>query len=334
MSRMNRSLLMFFLFVITAWLAVYDAPAQSGGGHTVFGDLKVDDSAVQGIKPETFHLVLYNSNLQEIARERVASGGRYRFLGLGNGEYEIAVQVGNEEIARIHVHVMELQNTDVRKDIELQWRTDRTPGTSSQPSTISADACNHTAANEERFKKAGDHLRNKNYDAAISLLNQIVNSDPKDCVAWTDLGTAYFRRGNLDDAEKSYQRALQERPIFVPALINLGKLRLARKNFEGAIDTLSLAIKEQPLSADANFLVGEAYLQIKKGSKAVGYLNEAIRLDPIGKAEAHLRLAALYKGAGLKEKAALEYEQFLAKRPDHPEKEALQQYIKANKKPQ
>ena len=117
-------------------------------------------------------------------------------------------------------------------------------------------------------------------------------------------------------------------------MINLGKLRLARKNFEGAIDTLSLAIKEQPLSADANFLVGEACLQIKKGSKAVGYLNEAIRLDPIGKAEAHLRLAALYKGAGLKEKAALEYEQFLAKRPDHPEKEALQQYIKANKKPQ
>ena len=167
----------------------------------------------------------------------------------------------------------------------------------------------------------------------ISLLNQVVTADAKDCTAWTELGTAYFRKGNLDDAEKSYQRAIHEQPSFLPALINLGKLRLSRNNFDGAIEILSVAIREQPLSADANFLVGEAYLQIKKGSKAVGYLNEAIRLDPIGKAEAHLRLAALYKGAGLQQKAVIEYEQFLAKRPDCPEKEALQRYIKANKKP-
>lgn len=330
---MKRLLLLPFLLSFLVLPAAAGLTAQSGGGHTVFGDLRVDDSKVQGIKPETFHLVLYNSNLQEIGRERVASGGRYRFLGLGNGEYEIAVQVGNEEIARIHVHVMELQNSDIRKDIELQWAANRAPGSLNHPQTVSADACSHTAANEESFKKASDHLKNKNLDAAISLLNQIVGSDPKDCVAWTELGTAYFRKGDLDSADKSYQRALQEQPSFLPALINLGKLRITRKNFEGAIAVLSLALKEQPLSADANLLVGEAYLQIKKGSKAVGYLNEAIRLDPIGKAEAHLRLAALYKGAGLKDKATIEYEQFLAKRPDYPDKEALQRYIKANKKP-
>jgi len=329
MSRMKTRLVPAFLLIA---IIVTAAEGALQNGHTLFGDLRVDDSKVQGIKPETFHLVLYNANLQEIGRERVASGGRYRFLGLGNGEYDIAVVVGNDEITRIHVHVMELQNSDIRKDIELQW-LNKPSGSLANPQTVSADTCNHTPANEEVFKKATDHLKNKNYDTAILLLNQIVTSDPKDCAAWTELGTAYFRRGNLDDAEKSYQRALQERPSFLPALVNLGKLRIARKNFEGAIESLTLALKEQPLSADTNFMVGEAYLQIKKGSKAVGYLNEAIRLDPIGKAEAHLRLAALYKGAGLKDKAAAEYEQFLAKRPDYPEKEALQQYVKANKKP-
>lgn len=329
---MKRLLLLPILLSFAVLPPAAELKAQTGGGHTLFGDLKVDDSKVQGIKPETFQLVLYNTNLHEIGRETVSSGGRYRFLGLGDGEYDIAVLVGNDEIARIHVLVAGIQNTDIRKDIELQW-VNKTSGSLNNTQTVSADDCNHTLANEELFKKAANHLKNKNYDTAISLLNQIVIADPKDCAAWTELGTAYFRKGNLDDAEKSYQRALQERPSFLPALINLGKLRLARRNFEGAIEALSLALKEQPLSADTNFLVGEAYLQIKKGSKAVGYLNEAIRLDPIGKAEAHLRLAALYKGAGLKEKAAAEYEQFLAKRPDYPEKEALQQYVKANKKP-
>ena len=79
--------------------------------------------------------------------------------------------------------------------------------------------------------------------------------------------------------------------------------------------------------------LGEAYLQMKKGSKAVGYLNEALKLDPIGMAEAHLRLAALYNGAGMKDKAAAEYELFLKKRPDFADRKKLEQYIAANKKP-
>jgi len=76
--------------------------------------------------------------------------------------------------------------------------------------------------------------------------------------------------------------------------------------------------------------LGEAYLQIKKGSKAVGYLNEAARL---GRPEAHLRLAALYDAVGMKDKAAIEYEQFLEKKPDYPDKKKLQKYISDNKKP-
>jgi Tfp pilus assembly protein PilF len=91
-------------------------------------------------------------------------------------------------------------------------------------------------------------------------------------------------------------------------------------------------VQVHPGSSDAQYLLGESYLQIKKGSKAVGYLNEAIRLDPIGKADAHLRLAALYNGAGMKDRAAAEYEQFLAKKPDYADKKKLEQYIKDNKK--
>jgi Tfp pilus assembly protein PilF len=78
-------------------------------------------------------------------------------------------------------------------------------------------------------------------------------------------------------------------------------------------------------------LLGEAYLQIKKGSKAVPELEEALRLDPAGQAEAHLRLATLYNAAGYKNLAAGQYEQFLAKRPDYPEKKKLQEYIRQNK---
>ena len=61
-------------------------------------------------------------------------------------------------------------------------------------------------------------------------------------------------------------------------------------------------------------------------------LNEAIRLAPDEKAQIHLRLAALYNAAGVKERAANEYRLFLAKRPGHPERKNLEKYIQENSK--
>ena len=124
------------------------------------------------------------------------------------------------------------------------------------------------------------------------------------------------------------------RPSFGLALLNLGRLRLTQKKFDEAVEFLSKAVEAQPQSAAANYYLGEAYLQMKKGSLAVVYLNEAIRLDPVGRADAHLRLALLYNAVGLKDKAAAEYESFLAARPDYPDRKKLEQYISENKKKQ
>lgn len=105
---------------------------------------------------------------------------------------------------------------------------------------------------------------------------------------------------------------------------------MSEKKYADAVAALSKAVEADASSADANYLLGEAHLQNKKGSLAVGFLNKAIELDPIGKADIHLRLAALYNGAGLKDRAALEYKAYLEKVKDHPDKKKLEQYIKEN----
>ena len=145
-------------------------------------------------------------------------------------------------------------------------------------------------------------------------------------------GIAHQRSGHLDEAEKAYLHALQLEPAFTLALLDLGKLRLEQKNFDGAIEVLSKAAALPPPSAEVNYFLGEAYLNLKKGSKAVAYMNEAIRIDPLGKTEIHLRIAEIYDAVGLKDLAAVEYEKFLVKSPDYPEKKKLQRYIAQNKK--
>lgn len=321
-------LLLMALFSLCA-AAVF---AQGGGGAQVlFGDLKVDEGNVSGIIPQTFYLILYRTTGHVVGRQTVSNNGRYRFMDVPNGEYDLAVEVENQEVARIRFFIQEVNKTDVRRDIALEWRAlNRLPEKTA--TVIALDDYQRLPASQAMFNKAQEEIKKNRNDEAIALLQQVVKNDPKDFIAWTELATVQFKKEKLEDAEKSYLKALEEKPAYIVALMNVGKLRMAQKNFDGAIEIFTRAVTAQPLSADANLYLGESFLQIKKGSKAVGYLNKAIELDPVGKADAHLRLATLYNGAGMKDRAAAEYEKFLEKKPDYADKKKLQQYITENKK--
>lgn len=331
---MKPNFLLAALMALVLLASVALAAAQIGGGHTLFGDFKVDESQSGSMKPQTFFVLLYTLSGHLVSRQSVTNNGRYRFNDVLNGEYDIVVEVESLEVVRVRVVLMDRTKTDIRHDLHLEWR--EKPGSQGQArvETVSmSDYYTRQAENQAWFVKALEALKKQDLKTAIALLRQILAVDPKDFVAWTELGTAQFKQGDTGEAEKSYERAIVEKPSFALSLLNLGKLQMAEKRFDGAIETLTRAVAAEPRSADANYYLGESYLQVKKGSKAVVFLQEALRLDPIGKAEAHLRLAALYKGAGMRDKAAAEYKEFLTKRPDSPDRKQLERYISENSKP-
>lgn len=320
------------VFSLLGLFCVVVAAAQDGGGHTLFGDLKVDEGKSESLKPLNFDIILYNTSGSVVARQTLTNNGRYRFMNLSNGEYDIVVEVENREVARVRTLVSSPFKTDFRQDFALAWSPDSTGAKRNRATAISAiDFYKRASPNQKRFDKAEQAIDKKDYEGAVKLLNEILRDDARDFQAWTELGTVHFIQQKIDDAEKDYLRAIETNPAYLQAHLNLGRLRLKQKKYDAAIEALSQAVKVRPLSAEANYFLGEAYLQNKRGSLAVNYLNEALRLDPEGMAEAHLRLAALYNAAGLKDKAAAEYEQFLKKKPDYPEKKKLQQYINENK---
>jgi len=322
---MSVLLVLTFCSVVAAQLEAI----RDRGPHTLYGDIKVEaEKGNESVKPLSLEVQLYSINGTIIGRSTVTVPGRYRFMDLSNGEYDVVVMSENTEVARVRVRVQAVYKNDFRQDITLEARTDHR---ANKAATVSAtDVYERTGPNKSLFEKSQKAVDEKKYDEALDLLGRIVAADAKDFQAWTELGTVQLLRNNFDEAEKNYRHAIEERPTFTLALLNLGRLLSIEKKFEAAIDPLTEAIKSSPTSADANLLLGEAYLQIKKGSKAVPYLTEAAKL---GKPDAHLRLAALYNGAGMKDKAAQEYEQFLKERPDYKERKALEQYISENKKP-
>ena len=300
--------------------------AQGRQNFTLFGDIKVDDSRIEDRRPITLDVMLYKGGAL-IGRQRLGNFGRYRFMNLLAGVYEVAVEIENVEVTRITKLIAGQYADDVRQDISLMWRPTIERKSNKAEVVSAADSYTRSTTNNSLFQKSQREIRDKNYAEAMMLLKSLVADDPKDFPAWVELGMLQFIRKDYEEAEKSFQNALVAQPEHFSALLNLGRVRIARKNYDGAARSLEEALRINPNSGPAYYFLGETYLQMRKGSMAVGYLNQALKLDPIGMAEAHLRLAALYNGAGRKEAAASECEQFLKKRPDYSDRKRVERCI-------
>ncbi|MDX6305852.1 MAG: hypothetical protein QOI77_2821 [Blastocatellia bacterium] len=326
------SLIILWVASFVVCMAQRGVPASRGTGFTLFGDLEVTQASATEVKPLAFDLLLYTRSGVLIDRQKVGSKGRYRFINVPPGDFDLVIEFENSEVARSPVRLTGIP-TDFRQDIALEWRESPSPKPARAAVVSADDVYDRKSPNQDRFENARTAFDRKEYDKAAALLREIVAADPQDFPAWAELGTVHLAEKNLAEAEKAYLRATEIRPRFFLALLNLGRVRLTQTLYDSAIAALEQAVAVQPKSADANYFLGEAYLQNKKGSKAVGYLNQAILLDPQRMADVHLRLAALYHGAGLKDKAALEYEAFLKQRPDYLDRKKLEKYIAENKKP-
>jgi Flp pilus assembly protein TadD len=290
----------------------------------IWGQVEVRGLRPDAKKPVILVALLFNG--AQLDMTYANDKGYYVFLRKAQVGTQLVVRVDGEEMGRVNL-VAALDRYDMAVNL---------PGApaAKKPAVVSVkDAyTSRSNANQKLLDKAVAAAENKNNSEAIRLLLDLLASDPKDFIAWAGLGSLYVVESKASDAEKAYDQALELKPDLMIALLNLGKLHFTNKAFDKAIAVLEKAVAADPTSADALHLLGESYLQVKRGSKAVPVLNEAIRLAPVEKAEIHLRLAALYNGAGLKDRAAAEYKLFLGKKPNYAEKDKLERYIKDNQK--
>jgi len=321
-------LLLLSLMILAAALFVPSVAAQ--GGRTLFGDVRITGED-NNLVPKEVTIILRKVPDGELSRQVVSSRGRYRFTNLQEGEYELVIEADGKEIGRmspIFMRARDLSNSPYgfQYDLDFKWKSGSLP-TSGVISA--ADVYERPASTKTTFQKAEEAVVKKKFDQAVDLLKQVVETDKNDFQAWTALGSVYYAEQKFDDAETAYQKAIEVHPTSPRAYLNLGRVRSAQKKFEDALEPLTKAVELQPTSGDANYMLGECYLQLKKGSKAIPYLNEAANN---GRPDAHLRLGWLYNAAGMKDKAAIEYEEYLKKNPSYPDKNKLKEYIATNKK--
>lgn len=299
-----------------------------GADASLSGSLTVQ-GLIEGSELPVFTVAVF-ANGSLVGRQRLQNNGSFSFNSVPRQNVSVVLEADGLEVNNYQIGVLNPPPLSNRQDLVITWSQIGNIVKRRNEVIKLRNAYTRSETNEKIFDQAMSASKEKKSDQAVKLLKQILESDSKDFVVWAELGNIYFGANKYGDAEAAYNKSIDLKSDFAPALFNLGKLKMSQKMYDAAIDVFLKAIVVMPDSADVNHFLGESYLQIKKGSKAVPYLNKALEIAPIEKAEIHLRLAALYNAANLKDRAVAEYKQFLLKVPKHPDRAIIEKYIIEN----
>src|SRR5580698_6616421 len=145
---------------------------------------------------------------------------------------------------------------------------------------------------------------------AVLLGQQAVSRWPRDAQLRHYLGVAYFKTGDLKQAQEQLTRARELNPKDSATHFDLALVLLSQQNYAAAADALESAIKLNPSNALAHMLLGRAYLNSNRSLRSVEEFKTALKLDPAIKL-GHYHLGFAYFSLGRNDEAITEYKEEL-----------------------
>jgi len=134
------------------------------------------------------------------------------------------------------------------------------------------------------YEKGTAAAGKQNWDEAQKSFEKAVELYPKYSVAWFDLGRLQEQNGHLEDARKDYEQALVAEPKYIQPYERLSWLALRESKWQELVDRTDQWLRLDPLnSADVYYLSSLGNLQTQHFDIAEKNARESIRLDPAKK---------------------------------------------------
>jgi tetratricopeptide (TPR) repeat protein len=151
----------------------------------------------------------------------------------------------------------------------------------------------------ESARAAGD---NGNLPVALVLLKRATEIDPKNKVAWNNLGLVYFAMRENGQAIAAFQKQIEVNPYDEFAYNNLGRVYWNDRKYEDAVKAFNKQLENNPLDKFAHANLGVMYSEWHKYDLAVPELEKAASLTP-DSGELQVSLGDAYLNLGQDDKA-------------------------------
>lgn len=157
-------------------------------------------------------------------------------------------------------------------------------------------------------------LEKSHYDQVIAeyFETEMINADVP--FNWMNMGNYYFDRGDFEEAERSYLRAIAIEPYLPMSFINLADLFRQMQMDEKGEAILTEALHYNPGSADLLHALGLVLIRRGKTEEGIRYLKQATETDPENCRYAYVYGVGLYS-IGARQEAIFLLEKALKSHP-------------------
>jgi len=152
----------------------------------------------------------------------------------------------------------------------------------------------------ESFTKAVQHIKNEQYNEAITLLLEVTDQSKKHSAPYVNLGIAYLKLGKIHESEESFLKALKINPDHPVTNNELGIVYRKSGRFSEAKTAYLHVLKNFPLFLPARKNIAILCdLFMKDLECAIEHYNEYLKLKPNDK-KVNIWLTDVKRRAGVK----------------------------------
>jgi len=170
-----------------------------------------------------------------------------------------------------------------------------------------------------KIKMAEGASSDREYDKALTLLDQVIKEDPGIMEARQVRANIYLQLDRPEEAAEECKEALKMDPEYNAAIFTLAQAYKQLKRYDEAIAGFERAVQIDPRDPKPHVNLGEVFLETKDFDKAIAHFEEAISIDPEHSSLAHNNLGAAFLEKKMLDRAETEILKALELRPRIPD---------------
>jgi tetratricopeptide (TPR) repeat protein len=132
---------------------------------------------------------------------------------------------------------------------------------------------------DEHFQKGNEYAGTGDFENAITEYEAVLELEPDNVSAMTNLGVAYYNTGQLDQAIAQYQNALGLAPEDADIHSNLAAAYVQTNQLDKAQSEYQRAVELKADLAEAWFGLGVVYIQLGQNDQAINAFEKFVEYD-------------------------------------------------------